>query len=184
MFVLPAFAECDLSNVKGLSDVTKQELKISCQQEILKSKQAIGNPLAGVDVSNPEKLSQWGLVAQEWARALGIAAKELGIAVDEFLDTDAGKLTAIIIIWQVAGEAILGFVVGIPLLIIVMVVGLRTARRAKIKRIIYSEEDKNWRGKPVVKEIIYLDEDEAAMYWVAHIFTAIFSIWILAGVIF
>ena len=184
MFALPAFAECDISNVSGMSDVAKQELKVACQQALLKAEQVAQNPLSGVDVSNPEKLSQWGLVAQEWAKALGIAAKELGIAVDEFLGTGAGKLTAAIIIWQVAGETILGFVVGVPLLVVVLFLGIRTARRAKIKRIIYSEEEKNWRGRPLVKEIIYWDEDETAMYWVAYAFTVIFSIWIIAGVIF
>ena len=178
-----AFADCEISNVPGLSDVAKQELKVACQTAMLESKKLETNPLAGVDVSNPEQLSQWGLVAQEWAKALGIAANELGIAVDTFLDTDAGKLTAAIIIWQVAGENIIGVVFGIPLLIVVFVVGIRTAQRAKIKRICYSDTETNWRGKPIIKEVVYWDEDETAMYWVAYILTAIFSIWIIAGVI-
>lgn len=180
----PAFAECDISNVSGLSDVAKQELKVQCQQAMLAAEQLATNPLAGVDISNPERLSEWGLVAQEWAKALGIAANELGLAVDTFLDTDAGKLTAAIIIWQVAGETILGFIVGIPLLITVIVIGLRTARRAKIKSITYSAEKTNWRGKPEIESIVYLDEDQTFMYWAAHVATLILSVWIIASVIF
>ncbi len=179
----PTFAECDISNVSGLSAVAKQELKVACQQAMLKSKQVADNPLAGVDVNNPEKLSQWGVVAQEWAKALGVAANELGLAADSFLDTDAGKLTAAIIIWHVLGETLLGFVVGVPLLLIVLFLGLRTARRAKIKRVEYRDE-KNWRGAREIKQIIYFDEDETAMYWVAHVVTLILSVWIVAGVIF
>lgn len=179
----PAFAECDISNVTGLTAVAKQELKVACQQAMLKSKQVADNPLAGVDVSNPEKLSQWGVVAQEWAKALGVAANELGLAADSFLDTDAGKLTAAIIIWHVLGETLLGFVVGVPLLLIVLFLGIRTAHRAKIKSVVYGDE-KNWRGARTIKEIVYFDEDETAMYWVAYVVTLILSVWIVAGVIF
>ena len=179
-----AFAECDISGTPGLSDVAKAELKVACQQAMLAAEQIAINPLRGVDVSNPEQLSQWGLVAQEWAKALGIAANELGIAVDQFLDTDAGKLTAAVIIWQVAGENIMGFLIGVPLLIIIIVVGLRTARKAKIRKITYSETEKNWRGNPVVAEIQYFGEDETFMFWAAHVATVILSVWTISAVIF
>ena len=183
LIATPAFAQCDIANVSGLTAVAKQELKVACQQAMLKAEQMADNPLAGVDVSDPDKLSQWGVVAQEWARALGVAANELGLAADSFLDTDAGKLTAAIIIWHVLGETLLGFVVGVPLLAVVLFLGIRTARRAKIKSVTYGDE-KNWHGAREVKEIIYFDEDETAMYWVAYIVTLILSIWIVAGVIF
>ncbi len=182
LIAAPAFADCDIStNTTGLSKIDKQKLSVLCEQMLLET--ATANPLSGVDVSDPDKLSQWGVVAQEWAKALGIAAKELGLAADSFLDTDAGKLTAAIIIWQVLGETLLGFVVGVPLLFIVLFLGMRTARRAKIGSIEYGDE-KNWRGARVIKKIRYLDEEETAMYWVAHIVTLILSIWIVAGVIF
>lgn len=179
----PVFAACDTISVSGISDEAEATLKLACQQALVDATNAASNPL-GVDVTDPNALSAYGIVAQEWARALGIAATELGIAVDTFLDTDAGKLTAALIIWQVAGEALAGFVIGIPLLGVILLIGIRTARRAKIKAVTYSEKETNWRGAPKVANIEYFSEDETAMYWVAHAATIILSIWVIAGVIF
>jgi len=186
LIATPAFAECDISNVSGLTAVAKQELKVACQQAMLKSKQIADNPLAGVDVSNPEKLSQWGLVAQEWAKALGVAANELGLAADTFLDTDAGKLTAAVIIWHVAGESILGFLIGVPLLMVVMVVGLGIARRLRIKEITYGE-GRTIFGRRKVETVVMKDrfsDSEGVGIWVAYIATIILSCFTIGAVIF
>ena len=183
-FTIPAaFAACDNINVPGLSDAEEAKLKLQCQQALVSAAEA---PMAALadGFTDPNKLSAYGIVAQEWAKALGIAASELGLAVDTFLDTDAGKLTAFIIIWQVMGETLLGFAIGIPLLIAVMWIGIRTARRAKVRSISYSETEKNWRGRPVVKEVSYWGEDQTAMYWVAHVVTILLSMMVVSLVIF
>lgn len=186
-FAIPsAFAgDCDITDVIGLDKSAMATLRVACEQALLDATK-VPNMLSSVagNLTNPQNLSQYGLVAQEWAKALGIAATELGIAVDTFLDTDAGKLTAFIIIWQVMGEAIVGFLIGIPLLITVLWLGIRTAQRAKIKGIEYSETAKNWRGKPTIKQIHYWDEDQTVMYWMAHIVTIILSIMTISLVMF
>lgn len=182
-----AFAsnDCDLTDVIGLDSEAMATLRVACEQALLDATTSSALSTVAGDLSmNPDKLSEYGLVAQEWAKALGIAATELGIAVDTFLDTDAGKLTAFIIIWQVMGENILGFLFGVPLLVTILWLGMRTAQRAKIRSIEYSEEQKTWRGKPAIKEIVYFDEDETAMYWFAHILTIILSIMTISWVIF
>ena len=55
----------------------------------------------------------WGqqaaAAAEGFAKAIGIAAKELGVTVNDFLHTDAGKLTAALIIWKVAGASFIHF---------------------------------------------------------------------------
>lgn len=176
----PAFAEeCLIQNVNGLSENAKLDMKIACLEALKESKTGLG----GLDVTNPEALSAYGTVAQEWAKALGIAATELGIAADEFLGTSAGKLTAAVIIWQVAGESLLGLLIGIPVLIIIIIMGTGFARRCLVDEITYSETEKNWRGKPLVKEIKYHDADNCAGYWIGYFATIIFSIWTIAGII-
>ncbi len=184
LFTVPAFAACDNINVPGLSDAEEADIKLLCQQKLVDAAKAPELAALASGFTDPNKLSAYGIVAQEWAKALGIAATELGIAVDTFLDTDAGKLTAFIIIWQVMGETILGFLLGIPLLITIMWLGIRTAHRAKIRGIEYSETQTTWRGKPAVKEITYFDEDQTVMYWLAHIVTIILSIMTISWVIF
>jgi hypothetical protein len=43
---------------------------------------------------------------------MGIAAKELNVTINDFLKSDAGKLTAILIIWKVAGAAVVKALYG------------------------------------------------------------------------
>lgn len=189
-FAVPAaFAatvDCDIQDVPGLAAEAMATLRVACEQALLDATKAPAASLASVaeGFTDPNKLSAYGIVAQEWAKALGIAATELGIAVDTFLDTDAGKLTAAIIIWQVMGETLVGFAIGIPLLIVVIWLGIRTARRAKIRSITMSKTEKNWRGKPLVSEIAYWDEDQTVMYWLAHVVTIVLSIMVISLVIF
>ena len=78
----PVFASCDGISVTGISDEAEATLKLACQQALVDASATV-NPL-GVDVTDPDALSAYGVVAQEWARALGIAATELGIAVTHF----------------------------------------------------------------------------------------------------
>lgn len=64
----------------------------------------------------------WGqqasTAAEGFAHALAIAAKELGITINEFLATPAGKLTAVLIVWKVAGAALIHLCYGIFIVVI------------------------------------------------------------------
>lgn len=59
----------------------------------------------------------WGKQAAEAAEGFGkafnTAARELGITVNDFLGTSAGKLTAALIIWKVAGAGIAKMLFGV-----------------------------------------------------------------------
>lgn len=57
-----------------------------------------------------EEASEWSSAAKEFAGAIGIAAKELGVAVNDFLDSPAGILLAVILILNYGG----GLVIGLP----------------------------------------------------------------------
>ena len=172
---------CNIPDQRGVPDDAMAQLRVQCEQALANATSVSG---VATNLTNPDTIGAWGNVAKQWAEALGIAAKELGIAVDKFLDTDAGKLTAIIIIWKVLGESIAGIVIGVPLLIAVLVIGITTARRAKIRTIEYSETEKNWRGKPRVNKVTYFAEDETVMYWFAYVATILLSILVIACVIF
>ena len=72
--------------------------------------------------------STWGnqaaAAAEGFSKAITIAAKELGVTVNDFLHTDAGKLTAALIVWKVAGAQIIGMLYGA----LFVIVGLSFAR--------------------------------------------------------
>ncbi len=75
------------------------------------AKMAQQNSPAGTATQVAEFATTWGkqaaTAAEGFATALGIAAKQLNISVNDFLHTDAGKLTAALIIWKVAGASII-----------------------------------------------------------------------------
>lgn len=63
------------------------------------------------------EVSEYAQVAKSIAEAVGIAAREVGVATNEFIKTDAGKITIFFVAWHVFGEDIKGVVFGIPLAI-------------------------------------------------------------------
>lgn len=88
-----------------------------------------------------KEIENYGEVAKGIAEAIGIAARELGIAVNEFVDTDAGKLTVALIIWHVFGGqllSVIGAIIGIYF-------GLKSLSRIQ-RYFLYTGEDKVYTG--------------------------------------
>lgn len=109
-----AFAGQTSVDTSGLSESQVAELKAHAAKIVADAaKQADGSSVVAQAAANPGAAvtlaATWGqqaaAAAEGFAKALGIAAKELGVTVNDFLHTDAGKLTAALIIWKVAGAA-------------------------------------------------------------------------------
>lgn len=162
-----------IGNINDLDASTAQELIVQCEQKKLLAAQEASNSV--VSITKPdgtistEKLSEWGKIAQEFAKALGIAAKEMGIAIDDFLGTTAGKLTAIIIIYHVMGEAILGIFLGIPLMFVSWYVGYKLFKFISVKD--YEQKTvRTWRGEKIVNIPTYnsisdMSDNEVGALW-------------------
>jgi len=113
-----SFAGQTTLDTSGLSEAQVAELKAHAAKVVSEA----ANQAAGTNVipTTPGAAltlaATWGgqaaAAAEGFARALSIAAKELGITVNDFLHTDAGKLTAALIIWKVAGVAALKMLYG------------------------------------------------------------------------
>jgi hypothetical protein len=106
VFCTASFAAQTNIDTTGLSDAQVAELKAHAAKVVADAaKPAADNPGAVMTLA-----ATWGQqaaqAAEGFARAISLAAKELGVTVNEFLKTDAGKLTAALIIWKVAGAAI------------------------------------------------------------------------------
>lgn len=95
--------------------------EISIQLEKCKAKNA------SEKILDVEKIADYGDVAKGIAEAIGIAARELGVAVNEFVDSDAGKLTVALIIWHIFGGQILSIVASL----IGIYVGFKIFRRTQ-----------------------------------------------------
>ena len=107
-------------DTSGLSEAQIAELKAHAASVVA---QAAKSQVVEQTGATPEKVTAgvalaatWGTqaaaAAEGFAKALGIAAKELNVTINDFLKSDASKLTAILIIWKVAGAAIIHFLYG------------------------------------------------------------------------
>lgn len=106
---------CSIGHASDLSEAQIQQLKVQCEQmklDIQTSKQASKEKEAEIPVVTKENIGEWAVIAQEFAKALGIAAREIGVSVNEFLKSPAGVLTAGILIFMTVGKSIMAFFVG------------------------------------------------------------------------
>jgi len=101
-------------NVDGLTDAQIAALKAMAANTVASTAKAATEATALPSLSVAATWgSQAALAAQGFAQAIGIAAKELGVTVNDFLRTDAGKLTAILIVWKVAGAGLVKMLFGV-----------------------------------------------------------------------
>jgi hypothetical protein len=75
-----------------------------------------------------EKAARFGQII---GSGIGAAARELGIAVNEFSQTTPGRVAMLILVWKYMGDAILGVMVGIPVLVLGMWVGWKMVHRGR-----------------------------------------------------
>lgn len=133
---LTAFASQSTIDTSGLSDAQIAEIKAIAAQksaEVARQKDEGGVALPKDPGAMATLAATWGqqaaAAAEGFAKALSIAAKELGITINEFLATPAGKLTAILIVWKVAGASIVHLLYSM----LFVTVGLSIARVIYVK---------------------------------------------------
>tara|TARA_S200002703_G_scaffold158917_2_gene170616 strand:+ start:794 stop:1366 length:573 start_codon:yes stop_codon:yes gene_type:complete len=100
-------------NTHGLSDKQVAELQANVAQMKLENTSNELTMETVTDIaSDPEMMDKWAKMGEGVAKAIGATAKELGIATNDFLDSDAGKLAAFLVIYHVFGAELLTFLVG------------------------------------------------------------------------
>lgn len=118
---IAASANIDTS---GLSEAQVAEIKAIAAKKVAETAAQAAKPLAD---ASPEKITAgvalaatWGTqasaAAEGFAKAMGIAARELNITINDFLKSPAGILTAVLIIWKVAGGAFMSAMYGVVFL--------------------------------------------------------------------
>jgi hypothetical protein len=124
-----SFAAQTAIDTSGLSDAQVAEIKAIAAKKVADVATAATKPIEASEVTAGVTLAAtWGqqaaAAAEGFAKAMGIAAKELNVTINDFLKSDAGKLTAILIIWKVAGVAIVKGLYGM----LFVIVGLTMVR--------------------------------------------------------
>ena len=108
-FVFSGFSHACTIQASGIPDDVKQALVVECEKARLA--EASKPPLSALDKAaeniSAEKVNQWGDISKKFAEALGIAAREIGISVNQFIVTPAGIITIALIVWAVFGKSML-----------------------------------------------------------------------------
>jgi hypothetical protein len=115
-------------------------------------------------VPSEEKVEKWVKIGSQVGQGLAGAAKELGVAVNDFSKTPVGQLTMMLIVWHMVGGVLVHIFGGL----LIMVVGLSFIyfmfKRAYPDKITYSKEHKNIFGNFVVESAqrTAVDDENAA----------------------
>lgn len=100
--------DCNAIPVKDLSSQDFANIKSACEAL---NKQPEGKSFE----MTPEDVKEWGMLAKEFGSAIGATARELGVAVNDFLTTPAGVLITIYLFWSKLG----GILIGVPFVLVI-----------------------------------------------------------------
>ena len=96
-------------STSGLSEEQKAQLALQAAQ--MKTQNEKGSP-ANTSQFSPEKLNEWVELGKNAGLAVAAMAKELGVASDKFLESNTGKIAAVLIIWKIVGKDLIGVIGG------------------------------------------------------------------------
>ena len=176
MFSFNAFAALTTDSVAsaGFSKLTEAQ-----KAEVIKQIADASSKNKEVTVPSEEKVEKWVKIGSQVGQGLAGAAKELGVAVNDFAKTPVGQLTMALIVWHMMGGVIVHVFGGL----LIMFIGLACIKfmfnRAYPKKITYSKDHKNIFGNFVVEKVenIPVQDDDAAGWLLAS------GLVILAGLI-
>jgi hypothetical protein len=130
-----------------LSEQQKAEL-IKMVADAKAKNEVEATPTAAIDMTE-----RWVNVGKSLGAGLVATAKEMGIAVNEFASTPIGRLATVLIVWHMLGSQIIHIIIGLSIWVIGGL-GIRyLVNKCYPDTIIYSKEQKNIFGNPVVESI-------------------------------
>ena len=135
-----AFAGTVEVDTRGLS--AEQKAQLVQQAEAMKK----ATPLEVAD-----KVDQWVNVGEKIGKMMGGAAKEVGIAVNDFVKTPVGMMTAGLIVWNYMGGMIVHVTAGAIFFVVSFSLLTYMMRRCSTVHVAYDKEaGKNWLGRYAV----------------------------------
>lgn len=151
--VVPAHAALNSDSVAqaGFNKLTEQQ-----KAEILKQ---VADASANSDVTTavasvtPTKVDEWVTIGERVGKIMGGAAREVGIAVNDFVKTPVGQLTMFLIVWKVMGGMLIHLLGGIIVFASGWTFTYLLYRRLSETKIKYHPEAKDWLGRPKVVEV-------------------------------
>lgn len=169
----PCYAGIPVTSVTGagfdnLTEAQKAEVLKTIADKVAAGQTAADTAKEAAKVvatSTPAKVNEWIDVGSRIGQAMGGAAKEIGVQVNEFVKTPVGQWTMAIIVWKFMGGVIMHLAGGFLVLMTGMATIAWVAHRRRVVTYTYDPEKKNVLGKPLVtgKTVQPMDDEDVAM---------------------
>jgi hypothetical protein len=158
LFAVPAFAQVDTS---GLSEAQKAELQAAAAQLRLENEKAQEIPavLSDVTLGSVERYADIGAAV---ATSIGAAARELGMATNDFMGTGAGQLAVFLIVYHVIGADIVGLFVGFLIMCVATWLLVRYTRYVRHDRTETTQTESE-KGKILTNTVVKTDKSGEAI---------------------
>ena len=135
----------------------------------------VADKAASKDASVPaalteDKVEKWVKIGSNIGQGLAGAAKEVGVAVNDFSQTPVGQLTMLLIVWHMIGAQLIHVFGGIMIWIVGIAIIRHMVARAYPSKITYSKEVKNVFGNYAVEKVepMAIDDSNAAGWLFAY----------------
>lgn len=146
-----AFAAEDYVKTTGLS--AQQQAEIALQVAKMKSDKS--EPVAISETVRHEAMA-WTDLGANMGKAMVGAAKEVGVAANEFSQTDLGKVTVAIVAYKIVGKDVLAAVLGTGILVFGMTMAAWILTTRRWSEVTYERIPVMW-GAFTVKRVIKSD---------------------------
>jgi hypothetical protein len=164
-----AFAGNDSETVRNAGFARLSEAE---KAEVIKM---VADKAASKDASVPaalteDKVEKWVKIGSNIGQGLAGAAKEVGVAVNDFSQTPVGQLTMLLIVWHMIGAQLIHVFGGIMIWIVGIAIIRHMVARTYPSKITYSKEVKNVFGNYAVEKVepMAIDDSNAAGWLFAY----------------
>ena len=167
VFALPVFAQLNAANVNqaGFDHLTEEQ-KAHVVQQVAAMAAQQNSPQ-----SVAEKANEWAEVGTALGQGLVAAARELGIAVNEFSTTTVGKIATAMLLWHYMGNDVVRLVAGFMIALVGFAYLRWLMNYQNPVDITYSDTIKNIFGNPAVvaRKRPAIRGEEAFVYFIGAI---------------
>lgn len=142
----------------GFSDLTDQQ-KAEIVKYVADKAAANKNTVTAAD-----EVDKWVVIGERFGKGIGAAAKELGVAANEFVQTPVGAGVAFLVMWNFFGDDFLHILFGV----VVMTVGFMSLRfyikMCRAPTYTYDSEKTDIFGRARVKSVVWHSMSEGETF--------------------
>lgn len=113
-------------------------------------------------------VEEWVSVGERVGKLLSGTARELGVAVNDFVKTPVGTLVMAMVLWKYLGAAAVHIAAGLFIWGVGLSLSWWVARRGCKLQITYHAEKRTWLGRPLKSSVTRAPMDKEALatfYW-------------------